>query len=849
MTAERAALDALIESVADGTPVDWSRVEGEARDEPSRRHLRDLRLVAEIAALHKSHGGGESGGSGVTLPGLAEGTERWGHLILLEKIGEGSFGDVYRARDPWLDREVALKLLKPTATAEPTSRVLREAQTLARVRHPNVVQVYGADVQGDRVGLWMELLRGRTLEQLLTSHGPFGAAETAVAGQELCRALAAVHAAGLVHRDIKATNVMREPGGRLVLMDFGAGQRRELADAGPLELVGTPLYLSPEVLAGRSATTRSDIYSLGVLLYHLATGDYPVSAASLDDLRDVHARGATRRLSDVRPDLPEAFVRAIERALNHDPERRYASAGEMQAVLAEAVASESPTPTPPGPRTPQWRRILLVAAAVTGTGLAVATGIWPSSDDVPLPLAPDRINLLAVLPFENGSTDPAESYLANAVPMELTARLGHVGALKVVPWTFMRQFDAGAPQTLDAVAERTGADAIVEGTVQRVPGADGSPGPVQVHVRIFSAGTRNLLWSASLERHLGDFFVLQAQIAREIVAGLRIVPATRDQALVSRSRQVPQAAMEDYLKARQLLEIQMNFSAAAVVFSSAIELAPNFAEAFVGLAWSHALESAYAGTVRADTALERSVKASSRAIELDPNLPEAWAARAFARFALEGNWSAAESDVRRALELGPESSEVLQTYSNYLTDRGRHAEAIEAALQAESRAPFSVAASRQVAWAYYMARQPEHAIKQARRTLEIEPGYAPARTVLARALLFAGQPAEGIRELESAGREYETMLAAGYALAGRREDAVRLLDRILSPTYDGVAGAYDVAQVYAALGDDSRAIEWLETAYQRRDSSITELAVDPMLDRVRDDPRFVALLQKVGPPM
>jgi TolB-like protein len=704
--------------------------------------------------------------------------------------------------------------------------------------------VHGADVHDDRVGLWMELLRGRTLEQLVASQGPFGAAETAVAGQELCRALAAVHAIGLAHCDVKTANVMRESGGRLVLMDFGAGQRRDLAATGPLELAGTPLYLAPELLRGAGATARSDIYSLGVLLYRLVTGEYPVVATSFDDLRAAHERRDSLRLRDQRPDLPDAFVRVVERALSPDPERRFATAGEMQVALARAVGSEpgdEPTPDPP-----RWHRGLLWVIAVVGLCVLLGLAIWRPRVAGPSPGGPEHVSLLAVLPFQNLSSDPAEAYLASALPMELTARLGQVGALKVVPWTFMRRFDGAGQETVQEVVRRTGADAIVEGAVQRVPAGDGSAGPVQVRVQIFAASTGTLLWSASFERDLGDFLVVQAQIAREVATRLHVVPAARDETLISRSRQVPPQAMEDYLNARQLLEIQMNLQGAATLFQRAVDRAPFFAEAYVGLAWCRALESAYFGSAPWDVALQRTLAASNRAIQLDPDMPEGWAVRAFARFALEGNWSAAESDFQRALELGPTSADVLQSYSTYLTDRARHIEAIEASRKAEDRAPFSVAASRQVAWAYYMARQYDNAIRQARRTLEIEPGYAPARTVLGRALLLAGRAAEGVSELQAVGRDYEQMLALGYAMAGRREDAMRLLGTILSPTYDRVAASYQVALVYAALGAQSQALDRLEAAYTAKDASITELAVDPMLDPLRDNPRFRALLDKVS---
>ena len=264
--------------------------------------------------------------------------ERWGDLHVIAEIGRGSFGTVYQAHDPRLERDVALKLLHHASGREHlASTLLHEARTLARVRHPNVVTVYGAGEHDGQVGLWMELIRGVTLEHMLVSHGPFSAGEAALIGQELCRALAAVHRAGLVHGDVKAQNVMREEGGRLVLMDFGAG--RIFSSPAEPGVVGTPSYLAPELLEGTGATVASDVYSAGVLLYHLVTNDFPIKAASLQDLHAAHLRREVARLRDVRPDLPELFVRVVERATTRDPALRFASAGEMESELARSQGS------------------------------------------------------------------------------------------------------------------------------------------------------------------------------------------------------------------------------------------------------------------------------------------------------------------------------------------------------------------------------------------------------------------------------------------------------------------------------------------------------------------------------
>lgn len=270
--------------------------------------------------------------------------QMWGSLEILQEIGRGGFGVVYRAWEPTLAREVALKVIRPRdAQPETLASILREGQLLARVRHPSVVTVYGAQQIGDEVGLWMELVRGRSLSDLVKHDGPRAAAEAAVIGISLCQATAAVHQAGVIHRDIKAHNVMRESGGRIVLMDFGAGQMLEAPRNPEDRAIGTPAYMAPEVLAGGRATARSDIYSLGVLLYYLVTGAYPVEGNTWTDFLLAHARYQRRPLGDVRPDIHASFVRVVERATALNPDDRYPSPGAMLADLGIAATGRVST--------------------------------------------------------------------------------------------------------------------------------------------------------------------------------------------------------------------------------------------------------------------------------------------------------------------------------------------------------------------------------------------------------------------------------------------------------------------------------------------------------------------------
>jgi serine/threonine-protein kinase len=384
MDGERDLLDKLAESVADGDSIEWDKFDQLPPDDPRRRLVDQLRVVADIAELHRSVVDDQpetartraTAGQAAHIPGLDaspfevranQAKDKWGHLLLLGKIGEGAFGEVYRAHDTWLDHPVALKLLKPAvARTDFSSRILHEARRLARVRHPNVVTVHGADMNDGRVGFWMDLVEGETLSDLL-SRGRLSHGEASHIGQEVCLALAAVHLANLVHRDVKAQNVMRtRDGGRIILMDFGAGEFINRPTS-PDSVRGTPLYLAPELFDGAGASIATDIYAVGVLLYHLVTDQYPVYGRTLSELVDAHRRGERRRLRDVRPDLPSSFVDIVERSLDPDPKRRFPSAGEMQAALSGDQKLASTPPRDTGLNVGRTLRVTLLIAAVLAT--------------------------------------------------------------------------------------------------------------------------------------------------------------------------------------------------------------------------------------------------------------------------------------------------------------------------------------------------------------------------------------------------------------------------------------------------------------------------------------------------
>ncbi len=492
MSPRQADLWAVALSIADGQAVDWEHWEEGTSDPAERELLCSLREVLGIARAgfidsidsedppseYEASVGADPAAHAETraMPDPATPQQRWAQFELREMVGQGSFGQVYRAWDTTLDRVVALKLLRSdreapsdASASQLESAVLEEGRCLARVRHPNVVTVYGAGSQDGRIGIWMDFIAGRTLEEFLEEHGRFGAREAALVGVDLCRALSAVHATGLVHRDIKTRNVMREDGGRIVLMDFGAG--RDIRPETPSvssTIVGTPYYMAPEVLRGERPSIQSDLYSLGVVLYRLVTAAYPVQGATINDLRAAHHRGEIKLLRDMRPELPEVFLRMVERALAPDPASRFATAGQMEQELQHALGIE---------RRRDWRWWLAAAAALSAVGLA--TSLWFTRKGEPgegsrAADGPSRPNWILVAHFDGARED---STLIVAVRELVIAALGQSKIVTPITTAQLRRgldLSLKPPSTRVAgevareLAYRAGARCWVEGRVDRV---------------------------------------------------------------------------------------------------------------------------------------------------------------------------------------------------------------------------------------------------------------------------------------------------------------------------------------------------------------------------------------------
>ena len=815
----------LAGAVADGTPVDWAKELESTSGDDDRRIIERLQAVAALADVHRST---ESSTHHSTVEGQPARTS-WGPLQLRRVIGRGSFGTIYLAWDPGLEVEVVVKILE---RSDRTAALFQEARLLARVRHPNVVTVYRVEEFDGVAGLEMEFVDGLSLKQVLQERGVFGAHETALVGIDLCRAVAAVHKAGLVHRDVKAQNVMREAGGRIVLMDFGAGEAQTDRSDPFRRMAGTPLYLSPEVLAGQPATVASDIYSIGVLLYHMLTLRYPVEGHTTADLEAAHAQQRSTPISDRRPDLPAGIVHVIGRALHRDPASRPRSAGAMQEELLATIGSapyprseadESSAAADPRPladtnpvgglatalsvwqRIEQSRWLKVAAAAVLLSLLAVPMAwIYRNRSDQPAigTLLPDR-KIVVVLPFKLiGEGKEDRLYYSEGVSEVLTSSLAQLALpdLQVMPSSEIRE---ARVDTVEKARAEFGATLVLAGVVQF------SGSQVRVSYALIRAADRRELTARSKTLAVSDPFAVQDVVTRDALAMLgtsgiappqepQLAFGTRDDRAFFLYTQA-RGALQDYHK-------QENVDTAIRLLREAVGHDPRYAAAHAAL--GRALWENF-NTSKQRRWLDQAGEECQKSADLNPQLSEAQLCLGLVEEG-KGTYEAAIESYRRAIDNSASNDEAQRALGSVLDKLERRDEAERAYLGAIELRPGYWAGYARIAQFYtlhddyqkasdYYAKALElspnnarvlysmglvfaseglydRAVEYEERAIRIAPSLAPPATNLGLAYLRARRYKEAITPLETAfslGADYQTAgnLARIYRLTGRTTDA------------------------------------------------------------------------------
>jgi len=775
------------------------------------------------------------------------------HYHILGQLGAGGMGVVFRAHDERLDRDVAFKLLPEATLRNETarSRLLREARTASRLSHPNICHVYEAGEADGYVYIAMELLEGRALSDAVPSGGlPL---ETILRiGTEIAQALAHAHRNGVIHRDLKANNVVVTPEGRAVVLDFGLAKRELLDEEASPELLsvtptatgvvmGTPAYLSPEVLRGERATAQSDLWALGVVLYDMTSGGLPFHGGSIAELCSAILKEPPRPL----PDRVNPGLRAIiQRCLAKEPSQRYKLASEVEAALQALQPGSGPIPRQAHSH---WGRFAALGAAAAGIAavvlLAPDVGRWRERIGGNAPGA--SIRSLAVLPLANLSGDPQQEYFADGLTDELIADLASIKSLKVISRTSAMRYK-GVSKPLPEIARELDVDGIVEGSVLR------SNDRVRIKVQLIEAATDRHLWTQSYDRDMRDVLTMQGEVGHDIAERINAQLSPHEPGDAANRRPIDPRAYELYLQGRyywnkrtpaSLLQALDRFGRAAAIDSG-------YAAAYAGLADTYVLIPVYALSPSQDS-YPRARAAALKALKIDEHLAEAHASLGRVKLFYDWDWVGAESEFKRAIALKPSLSTAHHWYSICLRDVGRLDEAIAEAKRALELDPVSLIINTNLGDTYFYAGQFDKAIDQHRKSLLLDADFAPAHLYLGRALEQKGmfQDAEAeyqrARSLMGPGPYALGDLARGYALAGRKADAGRLLAEMSEQSKRGVSLETDVALVYLALGDRGQAFQHLEKAYNER-SGLNDMKVDPRFGALHADPRFQDLLVRLG---
>ncbi len=751
---------------------------------------------------------------------------RLGPYEILAALGAGGMGEVYRARDTRLEREVALKVL-PAATrtdADARARFRREALALSRLNHPNIETVYdfGEDAGVDY--LVLEFVPGETLGARLV-RGRVPEREATDLGAQVAEALAEAHERGVLHRDLKPANIMVTPKGRVKVLDFGLAKLAqapgEITPTMAVTMVGTTTgtlaYMAPEQLLGETVDARADLYALGVVLYEMVAGKRPFEAALSTALSNQILHGALVAPRAHAPDLSAHLDAVVLRALERDCARRYQTAGEMVGELRRLATGGA-------------------EAAVAGDAASPSGGF----------VVPSRgVTSIAVLPLENLSGDPAQEYFSDGMTEELIATLAQVRALRIISRTSVMRFK-GQHRSITEIARELNVDAVVEGSVRRAGER------VRITVQLIEAATERHLWAKSYERDLTEVLALQGEVAAAIVAEIQVTVTPQEATLLNEVRAIVPEAYEAFLKGRYHIErrTEENLRQGLASLHEAVRLDPTLVPAHVGVADAYNLMG-FMSVVAPREAFPRAMAAARRALEIEPSCAEALTSLAYGTLWYEWNRAESERLFRKSIDLDPKYSQAHLWFANECILSGRFDEARVEANLARTLDPLSNVAIAFRGWFPYWRGQFEAAVRGITEAAELIPDFAPVHYWHGVSLMRTGRDAAAIAALERCiallGRTPMAISAVGtaHALAGRAGDARAVLDELVGQATHRFVGGYYPAQILVALGDFDAAFAALDHAVEERVHWLAGLRIDPSLAPLRSDPRFSKLVARV----
>ena len=801
------------------------------------------------------------------------------HYRIVEQLGAGGMGVVFKAQDSRLDRAVALKFLPENLAQHPQAleRFRREARAASALNHPGICTIYDVGEQDGRAFIAMEFLDGETLRNHI--HGKaLPVEEVLELAIEIAEALDAAHTEGIIHRDIKPANIFVNKRGRAKVLDFGlaklvpkgvaVGEADSGEDSsGPTSVAGlisgTPSYMSPEQVRGDDLDARTDIFSLGLVVYEMATGRQAFGGGTGGAIIEAVLTKPPVSARSINPYIPPALEEIIEKALQKDREQRYQHAAEMlvdlrklkrefdsgQALSGQAEIRQTHAQGDAGQ----------ILESTAGTAASPSSSSATSSNQISrtatqhsgsfrAPRVSKIIGSLAVLPFENLSRDPENDYLSDGITGSLINNLATVPKLRVMAQSTVFRYK-GRKVDPQEVGRELNVRAVLTGRVMQ------SGGSLRIGSELVDVATGSQLWGAQFDRKPGDIFVIQDEISNEISGKLRLqLTRAEKKRLVKRHTEDPEA-YRLYLQGRHHWNrwTEEGFYKAIGYFQQAIEKDPSYALAYAGVADSYVLLG-WNSYLPPKDAFPKGKAAAMTALEIAPDLGEAHTALAATLWLYDWKWPEAQKEFRRALELNPCYPTANHWYAEYAMTMGRPVDAIAKMKSSQDLDPLSLIISSAIGWASYMARRYDDAIAQLLKTVELDPNYPVTYWVLGLLYRITGRYDSAI----AAGEKSVTLsggspmmraaLAHSYGKAGRAKDARRVTDELTELAKNKYVAPQFFAGIYLGLGENSRAIEYLEKSYAEHSHWLIYLHIDPSMDELRDDPRFEDLLKRVGLP-
>jgi serine/threonine-protein kinase len=788
------------------------------------------------------------------------------HYRIVEQLGAGGMGVVFKAQDSRLERAVALKFLPEKLAQQPRAleRFRREARAASALNHPGICTIYDIGEQDGRAFIAMEFIDGETLRNHI--HGKaLPVAELLELGIQIAEALDAAHSEGIIHRDIKPANIFVTKRGRAKVLDFGlaklvpkgvaiadddSGGESSSSTSTSTSIAGiisgTPSYMSPEQVRGDALDARTDIFSLGLVLYEMATGRQAFGGGTGGAIIEAVLTRSPVSVRAINPDIPAALEAIIEKALHKDREQRYQHAADLLADLQRLKREID------SGRTDQAGDSVSLLASTSGpvssTSHAVSRTTTPQSGSFRAPRASKTISSLAVLPFENVSRDPENDYLSDGITRSLINNLATVPKLRVMAQSTVFRYK-GREIDPQAIGRELNVRAVLTGRMMQ------SGGSLRIGTELVDVATGSLLWGAQFDRKPGDIFVIQDEISSEISGKLRLQLTHAEKKRLVKRHTEDAEAYRLYLQGRHHWNrwTEEGFYKAIGYFQQAIEKDPSYALAHDGVADCYVLLG-WNSYLPPKDAFPKAKVAAMAALEIAPDLGEAHTDLAAVLWLHDWQWAEAQNEFKRSLELNPCYPTANHYYAECLMTLGRNAEALARMKKSLELDPLSLIINVAIGWAYYHARRYDEAVAQLLRTVELDPNYPMTFWILgliyretARYDLAISAGEKGVN-LSGGSPLMRAALAQTFAAAGAPEKAIQIADELNELAKQRYVAPHFFAGIYVGLGEHDRAIEYLEKSCAEHSHWLIYLHIDPSMDDLRNDPRFQDLLRRVGLP-